>query len=95
MSGLGTGTFTAAAAGALQIDVYSTMVPPSGLSVVINQNGSPIYTSPTPTAVDQTVRISTVAQVAVSDVITVVLSSTNLNDAPPNNIKTSVNLHMV
>ena len=69
----------------------------SGLQIVVNQNGSAVLTlggsstNPTPTQplIGGSVRI----QAAASDVITVVLSSSNAVDAVPNAVKGTINLY--
>ncbi len=47
----------------------------SSLSIVVNNNGSPIYTSTAPTAVQSALQFKTSFLASVNDVITVVLSS--------------------
>ena len=62
MVGLGTMTYTVptGAGGAYNVSVQLTEVPPSGLSVVVNDNGSPIFTAPTlsPTQIAQQFKYS-------------------------------------
>lgn len=74
------------------VQVQLTEVPPTGLSVVVNKNGSPIFTAPaiTPTQIAQQFRFSFIA--AASDVITVVLASSAAIDAGLNNVKSTITL---
>jgi hypothetical protein len=93
--GLGTFTHTisATSAGTFYCSAQATDVPPSGLSIVINQNGSPVATSPSPLNSDaQTVGVDTHMTCAASDVITVVISSSTPNDALLNTVKTMIRL---
>jgi len=89
-AGLGTCSFTVAIAGAYFISSQSTVVPPSGLSVVINLNGSPVATSASTDPSERTVGVSGWAQCAISDVITVVFTSSTFNDQLLNTIKSTI-----
>jgi len=64
----------------------------SSLSIVVNQNGSPIYTMPTiaPTQGEMRFKIPIVA--AASDAITVVISSSNPYDQQLNSVKSTVSI---
>ena len=90
--GLGTWTYTVTQAGPFYVSASSTEVPPSSLSIVINQNGSPKATSTATTASQDRVRISIDLNCAASDVITVVISSAAAIDNQLNTVKTLVNL---
>ena len=93
--GLGTMTYTIPTAGLYFVRVQLTEVPPTGLSVVINQNGTPIFTAPTitPTQIAQQFKYSPIVA-AVNDVITVVLSSSAAIDNLPNsnNVKSIITI---
>jgi hypothetical protein len=91
--GLGTFTYTAALAGVYFVSAQSSVLPPSGLSIVINQNGSPVMTSAAPSAAEQTVNLQDQINCAASDVITVVISSSNANDLMLNTVKTIITLN--
>lgn len=93
--GLGTSTFTAVVAGAYLINVGTTVVPPSGLSIVVKQNTTTIFTAPAPTVHDKVVKVIVPAELAIGDVVSVILSSTNLQDAPLNNIKSTINIGLI
>jgi hypothetical protein len=90
--GLVTDTFTIPSTGQYNLTAQITEIPPSGLSVVVNQNGSPIYTSvalpPTQSSLQFKVPINGV----LNDAITFVLSSSNSNDLLLNSVKTNVSL---
>jgi hypothetical protein len=90
--GLTTETFTIPSTGLYNVAAQITEIPPSGLSVVVNQNGSPIYTAPviTPTQIAQQFKFGFAATAA--DVITVVLSSSNANDSLLNSVKMNVSI---
>ncbi len=98
VAGLGTSTYTVITAGAYFVDCQSTLPPSSGLQIVINLNGSPVLTTggattnPTPTQMS----IGGAARIlcAATDVITVVLSSSNAVDANPNAVKSTINLFL-
>lgn len=90
--GLVTDTYTipTGGAGIYNVAVQLSEVPVTGLSVVVNQNGSPIYTAPviTPTQIAQQFKTSFLA--AAADVITVVLASSTAVDLQLNTVKTNV-----
>ncbi len=90
--GLGTLTYTISSTGAGLYNVHCECLktPPSGLSIVVNQNGSAVYTSTTLTTTQSAVQFKTTLNCANSDVITVVLSSSTAVDLLLNTVKTSI-----
>jgi hypothetical protein len=64
----------------------------SGLSIVVNQNGSPIYTSTAPTVSQSALQFKVSFTASATDVITVVLSSSNANDEQLNTVKSTVSI---
>jgi hypothetical protein len=92
--GLNTTTYTVAsgAGGIYNVDVKFTELPPSGLSVVVNQNGTPVYTAAalSPTQIAQQFRYAQLY--SAGDVITVVFSSSNANDILLNSVKSNVSI---
>lgn len=106
-AGLGTATFNVVTAGLYTCAFVSTIpyiasgssnnstvtTGGSALSVVINQNGSPLFTSAAPSPTQPQVAGKVSFQAAVSDVITVVFSSANAVDNVPNAVKTIINLY--
>lgn len=91
--GLNTYTYTVLKAGIYNFFVETTVVPPSGLSVVINQNGTPIATSAAPSATQQVVDITASGvNCAVNDVITFVLTSSSAIDTQGQNVKSLINI---
>lgn len=93
--GLGTFTYNVTVAGLYAASATATELPPSGLSIVINQNGSPVTTSLTPSTAQQIVSAQTPISCAVNDVITFVLSSSSANDLMLNTLKTLINITLV
>lgn len=65
----------------------------SGVSYVVNQNGSPVYTSPPITPAQIALQSATTILCAVSDVITVVFSSSQAIDAQLNTVKEIVSIN--
>lgn len=93
MVGLGTMTFTCPIAGTYRVTCDLTEMPPSSLSVVVNKNGSPVYTAPALSPTQPGLRfVVDVLQAAASDVITVVLSSSAPADNTLNSIKSSISI---
>lgn len=91
--GLDTLNATAAAAGLYNVAVQLTEVPPSGLSVVVNQNGSPVFTAPvlTPTQVAQQFKVG--LNCALNDTVSVVISSSSAIDQQLNTVKSTVSFN--
>lgn len=77
--------------------ISTTASPPtitgSGASYVVNQNGSPVYTSPAITPFQLALQSKTELVCAVGDVITVVFSSSAAIDAQLNNLKSIVSIN--
>lgn len=90
--GLQTQTYTIPSTDLYSIAVQLSEVPPSGLSVVVNDNGSPIFTAPTitPTQIAQQFRVS--KQLTAGHVITVVFSSAVAIDAALNSVKATTTI---
>jgi hypothetical protein len=89
-SGLDTLNYTVPSAGLYYVNVQLTEVPPSGLSVVVNQNGSPVFTSPalSPTQIAQQFKYA--QAYAAADAISVVISSASAVDSVINNVKSTI-----
>lgn len=90
--GLGTLTYTVPTTGTYSVMVQLSEVPVSGISIVVNDNGSPIFTAPviTPTQSAQQFKYS--FQATVADVITVVLASVSAIDAQLNTVKSQITI---
>lgn len=93
-SGLGTLTYTIGAAGAHTITCTSTVNFGSGLVITINQNGSQVATTSalSTSATQQTLNLSTSFVCSVSDVVTVVLTSSAAIDSMLNTVKSIVTI---
>lgn len=90
--GLVTDTYTVPVTGLYNMQARITEIPPSGLSVVVNQNGSPVYTAPTATPTQSEIDFKVDINATAADVITLVLSSSNSNDLQLNSVKTKVSI---
>lgn len=94
--GLTTGTDTltytvpSGAGGLYYVAVQFTEVPPSGISVIVKQGSSTVFTAPSvsPTQIAQQFKYSQIF--AAADVISVVLSSSSAIDKVANNVKATV-----
>jgi hypothetical protein len=64
----------------------------SSLSVVVNQNGSPVYTAPTIEGIQDALKFSTNLLCNANDSITIVFSSSNAADEALNAIKANVSI---
>lgn len=90
--GLQTSTYTVAADGIYNVQVQLSENPPTGLSVVVNKNASPVFTAPviTPTQIAQQFRVA--FPLVATDVITVVLASSSAIDQQLNTVKSNVSI---
>ncbi len=74
------------------VDVQMTELPPSGLSIVIEKNSSPVASSAAPAATQGILDLQTKINCTASDVISVVISSSNVNDEQLNTVKGLINI---
>lgn len=88
--GLVTDTFTVPTTGLYNLEAQITEIPPSSLSIVVNQNGSPVYTAPVLTPTQSAIQFKVDLSCTAADVITLVLSSSNPNDLLLESVKTNV-----
>lgn len=94
LDGLGTWTHTALKNSMYYCEVRLTEVPASSVSIVINQNGSPVATSTAPAAAQQVVTLQIIMNCTINDVITVVISSSAPIDQQLNTVKSIVTLRV-
>lgn len=94
--GLTTSTYTVPTGGAgmYNVQCQASEVPPSGLSLVVNKNASPVYTSPVVTPTQETFQFRFDLLLADADVVTVVASSTGslANDLLLNSVKINTSI---
>lgn len=91
---LDTYNHTALQASMYVVEVDMSMIPPSGLSIVIKQNSSTKLTSIVPTAAQNHVRARIVLNCAINDVIGVVVSSPSASDSGPNAVQGILNIRV-
>lgn len=91
-TGLGTWTITVPTLGIYHASCFLTEVPPTGVSVAINQNGSNIITTGTlnPNATEY--NIDCFIRCAASDVINIVVTSSSSPDLSVQTMKTVMNV---
>jgi len=89
---LDTFNYTIASAGMHSVYITITVVPPTSAQVQITQNSTPVYTSTAFSATQQNLQLKFTLNCAVSDVISVIVSSSAAIDQMPNNIKSTVTL---
>jgi hypothetical protein len=93
LSGLGTMTYVIAADGLYSVRVVSTEVPPSGVTIVVKQNGATKYTAPVLAQTQGSIQFKFSPLVCVAtDVIDVILSSAQAIDSQINNVKSSISI---
>ena len=91
-AGLPSYTYTIPTTGFYNVQLSYTMNPPTGLSVVVNQNGTPVYTAPTPSATQGHNQYKVELNCTAADVITVVFSSSTPIDKQLNTIQSTVTI---
>ena len=69
------------------VGIRLTEVPPSGLIITIQQNSSTIVQSVAPASSQQVINLRTLLNCTSGDIISIILASSNSNDATLNNIK--------
>lgn len=91
--GLTTSTYTVptGAAGIYRVDLQATEIPPSGLTIVVNNNGSPVYTAPAVTPTQSALQFKANLLLAAADVVTVVATGSG-NDNLLNSVKINTSI---
>lgn len=92
MVGLGTFTFVIPATGIYYVRLQSTQIPTSALSIVINDNGSPVFTAPTLGVAQSAIQFDYSQSYTSGHTVTIVLSSSNANDNLLNSIQTAASI---
>lgn len=91
---LDTYNHTVKTAGMYVVDCVVSDIPPSGVIITIQKNGSTVATSTAPAATQGTTGLRRVINCAVADVLTVILSSSTASDTGKNRIKATLNIHV-
>ena len=87
LTNLDTYVHTALLASIYTVEVQLTETPPSGMSIVIQQNGSPMATLSAPAASQSVMDLQVKLNCAISDTISIVLASSSAIDKQLNNIR--------
>lgn len=90
--GLDTMTYTVPTTGNYNVKFEVTEVPPSGLSVLVKDNGSTIFTAPTIGQSQSAQQFKFSFQATATHIITVVLASAAASDQPINNVKSIISI---
>lgn len=92
--GLTTSNYTVPTGGAGMYNVAMQVseIPPSGISIVVNKNSSPVYTAPVVSPTQSALQFKQDFLLADADVISVVVSSANANDNLLNSVKTNLSI---
>jgi hypothetical protein len=94
VSNLDTYNYTVQTAAMHVATIQLNELPPSGVSITIEQNGSPVAASAAPAATQGAISLSATMNCAVSDVISFVISSSTPSDEGLNCIKATLNVHI-
>lgn len=90
--GLDTMTYTVPTTDNYNVKFQVTEIPPSGLSIVVNDNGSPIFTAPTIGQLQSALQFKFSFPAIATHVIAVVISSSAASDQPINNVKSIISI---
>lgn len=91
---LDTYNHTALTASMYFVSIQLSEQPPSGMSILIQQNASTKASFSSPAAAQGVINLQVVLNCAINDVISVVLSSSNAGDKQLNSIKGILNIHV-
>ena len=91
-TGADTLNFTIGTTGLYNVQVQSTEVPPSGVTVLVKQNGATIFTAPTLGQTQGAFQFKFSFLGTAADAISVVISSALAIDAVINNVKSIVSI---
>lgn len=89
---LDTYNHTALTTGLYTVSVVMTEIPPSGISIAIQKNGSTQATSVSPSATQNEIQMSLVMNLVPTDLISVVITSGSVADTQLNTIKGILNI---
>lgn len=93
VEGVGTWTYLVLAAGYFGFQVTSFLSPPSSLSIIVSQNGTPIKSNPAPTASQSHIElVDSAIPCAIGDVLSFVFSSASSTDIAPNNVHSLITI---
>lgn len=87
--------YTVPQAGTYNVSVQMSEIPPSGLSIVIQQNSVSKASSAAPSAAQSNMNLQISLNCSISDVLSVVLSSSQASDKQLNVVKGIVNIQRV
>jgi hypothetical protein len=87
LSNLDTYNHTTMLASMYNVQVDLSEQPPTGCSITIQQNGVTKAVTPTPSATQLNMKLGVILNCAISDVISVIIASSNTAEAAPNQIK--------
>lgn len=90
--GLDTMNYTIPSTGLYNVHVESTEVPPSGISIVVKNNGSTVFTAPTLSPTQGAIQFKYGFLATAADAISVVLSSAVAFDSQLNTVKSTITI---
>lgn len=90
--GLGTLTYVIPTTGIYTVRVQSTEIPPSGISILVKDNGSTIFTAPILGQTQSAIQFQYEKLLTATHTLTVVLASSADSDQLINSVKTSVSI---
>lgn len=90
IQGLGTWTHIVAQTQMYYVSVDCSEIPPSGITITIQKNGSQVAASSVPASAQSNVKISQIINCTAADVLSVVIASSSQSDAAPNVTKSII-----
>lgn len=93
LSNLDTYNYTVKTAGMHMVSLTLNELPPSGCTITIQQNSTPVASLAAPATAQNNMELQTVINCATSDLISVIIASSTATDQGPNAIKAILNIH--
>jgi hypothetical protein len=90
LSNLDTYNHTTLLTSMYKVVVQATEIPPSGLEIVIQQNGTPMATAALPAATQSHVELQVRLNCTAGDVISTILSSASITDTDLNTVRATL-----
>jgi len=87
ISNLDTYNYTVGEAGLHYVNLAINELPPSGITITIQLNGTPVVVSPAPAAQQQVVQLATTMNNTAGDVISIIVASSTPSDQGPQSFK--------
>lgn len=94
ISNLDTYNYTVLSAGMHVAGLAISEIPPSGITITIQLNGSTVASTSAPNLAQQIVQLKTTMNCAINDVISIIVASSSASDQGPQRLKGILDIHV-